>query len=115
MHYDIIFHLHFFKLQNTVLDSQNCQGTFLFVCLILPNGVGSILGDNSGFFYQLRFFSCFFFFFPIANTLEPCLLLRFDGDLTGTLLIINQRGSAELRFGVINHTVSKCCVCSFEI
>lgn len=114
MNNDIIFHLHFLKLQNTVLDSQNCQGTFLFVCLILPNGVGSILGDNSGFFYQPSFF-LFFFLFPIANTLEPCLLLRFDGDLTGTLLIINQRGSAWLRFGVINHTVSKCRVCSFEI
>ena len=57
MHDDIIFHLRFLKLQNTVLDSQNCQGTFLFVCLILPNGVGSILGDNSVFFfYQLMFF-----------------------------------------------------------
>ena len=57
----------------------------------------------------------FFFLFSIANTLEPCLLLRFDGDLTVTLLIINQRGSAELELGVINHTVSKCHVCSFEI
>lgn len=111
MHDDIIFHLRFLKLQNTVLNSQNCQGTFLFVCLILPNGVGSILGDNSSFFISRGFF----FFFSIANTPEPCLLLRFDGDLTGTLLIINQRGSAELGFGVINHTVSKCCVCSFEI
>ena len=113
MNNDIIFHLHFLKLQNTVLNSQNCQGTFLFVCLILPNGVGSILGDDSVFFLSAKFF--FIFLFSIANTLEPCLLLRFDGDLTGTLLIINQRGSAELGFGVINHTVSKCHVCSFEI
>ena len=111
MNNDIIFHLHFLKLQNTVLNSQNCQGTFLFVCLILPNGVGSILGDDSVFFYQ----PSFFFLFSSATTLEPCLLLRFVGDLTGTLLIINQRGSAELGFGVINHTVSKCHVCSFEI
>lgn len=61
------------------------------------------------------FFSISQDFFFFASTLEPCILLRFDGDLTGTLLIINQRGSAELRFGVINHTVSKCRVCSFGI
>lgn len=42
-------------------------------------------------------------------------MLRFDGDLTGTLLIIKQRGLAELGFGVINHTASKCRVCSFGI
>lgn len=64
---------------------------------------------NPIFFYQPRFF------FSFASALEPCILLRFDGDLTGTLLIIKQRGSAELRFGVINHTVSKCRVCSFGI
>lgn len=64
--------------------------------------------ENSSFFYQPKFSF-------IASTLEPCTLLRFDGDLTGTLLIINQRGSAELGFGVINHTVSKCRVCSFGI
>lgn len=81
-------------------------------CLILPNALGSNLEENSSFFF-------FFFYQPrfsfIASTLEPCVLLRFDGDLTGTLLIINQRGSAELGFGVINHTVSKCHACSFGI
>lgn len=49
---------------------------------------------------------CAKFFFFLPGTLESCILLRFDGDLTGTILIMNQRGSAELGLRIINQTTS---------
>lgn len=49
---------------------------------------------------------CPLHFFSLCATLSACILLRFDGDLTDTLLIMNQRDSAEHGLWVINQTTS---------